>query len=729
MPHYPIQTNLTAGELSPRMALRVDFSKYQNGVETLENYVVLPQGGVTRAAGTRYVAEVKDSSDSTRLIPFEFSTTQAYMLEFGDLYIRFYRDGGRIGSTITGAVDNGGGLIKITSNAHGLVNADTIYISGVGGVPNATGPWSVVNVTTNTFDLLFSTFAGTYTSGGTWVVEVATQYLKADLFDIKYAQSADTLYLVHSGYPVSKLTRSSHTTWVLSAVTFIDGPWFDENLLLPNGTRSTITLTPSVTTGNGTLTASAALFTAAHVDRKVRLLEGSVWGYCTITGFTSSTVVNITVVPGYTLTDTTSKSTWRFNAWYTSNYPGAICFFEERLAFAGSPVQPQAIWLSVTGDYEDMTPGTDDDAALTYVLASKQVNAIVWLADSVGLLIGTVGGEFALFGGSDSPLTPTNVTVRKQSTRGSLGVSPVEVGNSILFVQRAGRKIRELNFNAEAGAYKSPDLTLLAEHITADYIVEMSFQQEPESIVWCVIDNGDLIAFTYNPEQEVLAFGRRTTDGWFESVATIPHPDATGDQTWVIVNRLIGGVVQRYVEYMDPTLFVDSGLEYEGVAVASVTGLSHLEGETVDIVTPSLDSPISYSVYPQEVVTSGSVTLDGPTSTHIQVGLHYTPTFTTLRPEVSMHNGGTSQGRKKRWVEVFVRLYETLGISINDDEMPFRTANDPMDAPVPLFTGDKRVLVSGGWNREGQLTITQNQPLPSTILGYFGTLDVGENSE
>lgn len=727
MPHYPIQTNLTAGELSPRMALRVDFAKYGNGVETLENYIVLPQGGVTRAPGTRYVAEVKDSTKSTRLIPFEFSTTQAYMLEFGDLYIRFYRGGGRIGSTITGAVDNGGGLIRITSAAHGLVNADTIYIGGVGGVPNATGPWSVVNVTTNTFDLLFSTFAGAYTSGGTWVVEVATQYLAADLFDLKYVQSADTLYIVHSGYPVTKLTRLSHTTWVFSAVTFLDGPWFDENLLLPNSTRSTITITPGAATGATTLTASAALFTAAHVGRFVRLLEGSVWGYGVITGFTSSTVVNFTVNPATTLTNTNPKSTWRFNAWYTSNYPGAICFFEERLAFASTPVQPQAIWLSVTGDYEDMTPGANDDDALTYVLASRKVNAIVWLADSVGLLIGTVGGEFAMFGGNDSPLTPTNVTVRKQSTRGSLSISPVEVGNSLLFVQRAGRKIRELNFNAEAGAYKSPDLTLLAEHITADFIVEMSYQQEPDSIVWCVIDSGELVSFTYNPEQEVLAFGRRLTDGEFESVATIPHPDGTGDQTWIIVNRRIQAVDHRYIEYMDPSLYVDSGLSYDGVAVSSISGLSHLEGEAVDIVASNLND--SYIVYPQATVASGAVALSGPTVTFAQIGLHYTPQFVTLRPEVKMHNGGTSQGRKKRWVEVFTRLYQTLGLTINGDEMAFRMANDSMDTSPPLFTGDKRVSVSGGWNREGQLTIVQNQPLPSTILGYFGTLDVGEDSE
>lgn len=660
MPAYPIQTNFTAGELSPRLSLRVDFNKYANGLETLENYLPLPHGGVRRRPGTRFVKEVKDSTRETRLIPFEFSTEQAYILEFGHLYIRFYMDGGRIES----------------------------------GSP----------------------------------VEVVTPYVEADLFDLQFAQSADTLYIVHPSYAPRKLTRSSHTSWTLSTVDFLDGPYFDENLTMPNTAASTITITPSAATGNGiTLTASASLFASTDVGRLIRMKEGSTWGWVKVTGYTSATQVTADVKS--TLTNINAKSVWRLGAWSsaaTIGYPGSITFFEERLAFARSKAQPQTVWLSRTGDYEDMEPSNPDgtvadDHALTYTIASNQVNAIMWLSSSVGLLLGTTGGEFALFGGNDSPLTQTNVTVRRQSTHGSLGVIPVTVGGATLFVQRSGRKIRELSFKADSGVYQAPDVTLLAEHITAPSLLELSYQQEPDSIVWCVRSDGKMISLTYNPAQEVVAFARHATDGLFESVATIPHPNGDRDQTWVVVNRTIGGVTKRYIEYFDDDLYVDSGLSYSGSATTTVSGLSHLDGKTVDINGNG-------AVYPQETVSTGSVTLDGPAATSIQVGLRYVPKLKTLRPEVKMANGGTSLGQQKHWSELFVRVYQTLGLTINGDEYTFRSGSDPMDSEPPLFSGDVRVSLSG-WSKEGQNTIQQDQPLPSTILGLFGTLVIGGDSE
>lgn len=650
MPVYPLQTNFTAGELSPRLLLRVELNKYNNGVETMENFVVFPHGGTTRRAGTYFVKEVKDSTKETRLIPFEFSTTQAYILEFGDQYIRFYKDEGRIESPP--------------------------------GTP----------------------------------VEIASPYLEADLFDLKYAQSADTLYIVHQNYAPRKLTRTSHTAWTLSTVDFLDGPYLDENLVTPNSTASTITITPSAATGNGiTLTASSALWASTDVGRLVRLKEGSVWGYAKIVGYTSSTVVTADVKS--TLTNVNAKSTWRLGSWSTTTgFPQAITFFEQRLAFGGSASQPQTTWLSQSGDYEDFTPGTADSDALTYTLASNQVNVIVWLASSTALLIGTVGGEFALFGGNENPLTPTNVIVRKQSTHGSMNVSPVIIGNATLFVQRSGKKIRELALRPETGGFTATDLTLLSEHITDPLIYELSYQQEPDSIVWCVRDDGVLVSLTYNPTQEVLAFARHITDGFFESVATIPSTDGSYNQTWTVVRRTIGGNTKRYVEFFRPDTYVDSALEYSGVATTSVTGLDHLNGKTVKINGDG-------AVYPDEVVSGGSVTLDGPAAETIQVGLAFTPKIVTLRPEVKLPNG-TSQGRPKRWAEVFIRMYQSLGLTVEGDVIPFRSAADPMDSEPPLYTGDKRISNSG-WDQEGKLTFQQDQPLPCTILGYFGLVDIG----
>jgi hypothetical protein len=648
---YPIQTNYTAGELSPRLSLRVDFNKYANGLETQENYITLPHGGVSRRNGTHFVAEVKTSATATRLIPFEFSTTQAYIIEVGDQYMRFYRDNGRI---------------------------------EVASVPT----------------------------------EIATPYLEADIFDLTFAQSADTLYICHPSYAPRKLTRSSHTSWTLTTVSFWDGPYLDANLFTASGSPLSITLTPSAATGSGvTLTASANLFVSTDVGRSIRILEGAVWGWATITDYTSATEVEITI--NSTLTDTTSKSEWRLGAWSdTTGYPSAVTFFEERLAFGGSTEQPQTVWLSVSSDYEDFTPGADDDDALTYTIAANKVNAIKWLASSVGLLVGTVGGEFALFGGNDSPLTPTNVTVRRQSTHGSLSGTIALVGNAALFIQRSGKKIRELKFDAAGGTYLATDLTLLAEHITTPSIVDMSYQQEPDSIVWLVRSDGVLVSLTYNPAQEIIALARHTTDatGLFEAVATIPSSDGSYDETWVVVKRTIDGSTKRYVEYFDPNLQMDCALTYDGSATTAVSGLDHLEGEVVVSVGDG-------AVYPRETVDSGEITLDGPAAQEIHVGLHYNSTITTLRPEVKMPDGGTSQGKRKKWSEIFVRVVDTLGMTIEGDQYPFRSASDPMDAPPPEFDGDVRVSNSG-WDRNGQLTFSQIQPLPSTILGHYGRLEI-----
>ncbi len=637
--------------------MRVDFDKYNNGLETLENFIVLSHGGVKRRPGTRFVAEVKDSTKQTRLVPFEFSTTQAYILEFGHQYIRFYMNNGRIESPP--------------------------------GTP----------------------------------VEIVSPYTEADLFDLKFAQSADTLYIVHQTYAPRKLTRTSHTAWTLSTVDFLDGPYFDGNLTTPNSAKSTITITPSAATGNGiTLTASAALWASTDVGRVVRLKEGTTWGWAKIVSFTSSTVVNADVKS--TLTNVNAKSVWRLGAWCTTTgFPACTTFFEERLAFGGSTTQPQTVWLSTSGDYEDMAPsGTDgvviDSSALTYTIASNQVNAIQWLSSNIGLLIGTVGGEFAMFGGNDAPLSPTNVNVRRQSTHGSFGLSPLTVATSTLFCQRSGKKVRELSFKPQSGTYVATDVTLIAEHITAPFLIELSYQQEPDTLVWCVRSDGVLVSLTFNLLQEVIAFARHTTDGIFESVATIPSSDGLSDQTWILVRRTINGVSKRYIEYFDETLYVDCGLSYSGTATTTVSGLSHLVAKTVKINGNG-------AVYPDAVVTSGGgVTLDGPAATTIQVGLGFTPKLKTLRPEIRMPNGGTSQGRQKRWAEVFVRLYQTLGLTIAGDELQFRLGSDPMDSPPPIYSGDKRVSHSG-WDRDGQITIQQDQPLPCTILGIFGTLDVG----
>jgi hypothetical protein len=280
----------------------------------------------------------------------------------------------------------------------------------------------------------------------------------------------------------------------------------------------------------------------------------------------------------------------------TTGYPSCVTFHEQRLVFAGTKTRPQTLYFSRSGDYENFNENyhleVADDDAVIYTIASNQVNAINFLSSSRSLIIGTTGGEFvASGGGTDDSITPTNILIKKQSNNGVAETQAVLVGNVTLFLQRAKRKIRELAYNFDVDGYIAPDLTILAEHISESGINEMSYQQEPNQIVWCVREDGQVAALTYQREQQVVAWHRHKFGGAFgtdiavcESIATIPTDDKEY-QVWVIIKRTINGETKRYVEYLntfdfdetDNTTFnfLDSQLEYAGVSTTLNTTINN----------------------------------------------------------------------------------------------------------------------------------------------------------
>lgn len=419
----------------------------------------------------------------------------------------------------------------------------------------------------------------------------------------------------------------------------------------------------------------------------------------------------------------------------TTGYPACVSFFEQRLTFANTLASPQTLFFSVAGDYTNFTQGIDDDDALTYTIGSNQVNVIRYLTASRVLLVGTSGGEFALRAGSvDAPITPTNAQIKRQANYGSADIQPVTTGNVALFVQRAKRKMRELVYDFNTDSYVAPDMTLLAEHITEGLIKEIAFQQEPDNIVWCVLENGKLVGMTYRREEEVIAWhehligGTSSTQsyGFVESVASIPGP-SDEDEVYIAVKRTIDGSEVRYVERIKPidfgtdvenAFFVDSGLTYTGVAATTITGLDHLEGETIKVLANG-------SVHPDVTVSSGSVTLNRET-TKAHFGLPYTSTLQTMRSDAG-GTEGTSQGKTKRIRDVTLRIYRSVGAKIGPNEtdlelIPFRDSSMPMNAPVPLYTGDKDIEFPSGYETDGFVVVKQDQPLPLTILAIFPRL-------
>jgi hypothetical protein len=823
---HPFQTNFTAGELSPKLAGQVDFKKYSNGVETLENLQVFPQGGATRRPGTRFVAEVKNSANITRLIPFEFNVEQSYIMEFGNQYIRFYKDNGQITETakdIT-AITKANPAV-VTSSSHGYSDGDHVWIASVVGMTEVNGRrFTVANKTTNTFELsgVNSTDYTTYSSGGTAskVYEISTNYTSAQVFDLQVAQSADVMYITHPLHEPSTLSRTGHTSWTLAEVTFEKGPYLDAN-------STSTTLTSSATTvGTGrTLTASASLFASTDVGRLFKVGDG----HGKITAFTSATVVTVEVLVALTGNGST---TWSLGAYSdTTGFPRAVSFFEQRLIYGGSTDFPQTIWASQSGLYNNFDVGDSSAAnSFIYTIAANKVNVIRYLAPARDLIIGTAGGEFQVGRPTGEPLKPDNVNIKQQTSYGSHTTPPQQIGSTILFVQRQQRKIREFSYRFENDAYAAPDMTILSEHLTEGGIVDVEYAQEPSSIYYAVRTDGQLLGMTYQREEEVVAWHRSviggrntactvtvtdydnitvgsrlvltksdgtsvtftsetagssspsetlgfrpntnnntTADNIFtainahadftvanpaSNVVTITEtdPQSTGfltitttdstrlavtseahakvtsvasiaetteNQVYMIVERIVDGSTVKYVEYKDPTLNMDSGLSGTVTGASTkVTALDHLEGQKVQIL-------IDDAVYPAQIVTNGAVTVSLPSTFSdktIEVGLGYVSTLKTMRPEGGSQ-AGTSQGRKKRYNEIIVRLLNTVGATINGDQIPFRTSANAMGESITEFTGDKRVT-NLGWDRDGQIVVQQTQPLPMTVLGITGTLMV-----
>lgn len=707
----PMQNSFNAGELSPQLKGRADIDKYKNGCETLTNFLPQIYGPARKRPGTRFVNEVKTSSKATRLVPFEYSTQQAYAIEFGEYYIRFHSEGGTVLS---------------------------------GGSP----------------------------------YEIVSPYSETDLENLDFAQSADVIYIAHPNHAPRKLGRYAATNWVLSTVAFDWPPFNDENV-------DSTTITASAVTGTGiTLTASASLFTSGMVGTYFKFSEvieskydiweagksvssgafrhydgklyeatstgttgtrppihfegtesdGTVsWvfrhdgaGYAQITAYTSATVVTATVVSRLPATAVSGTTKWSEGAWSSNRgYPTCVTFYEDRLWFAGSANRPQTIWASVTGDYENHKYGTSADDGLNFTINTQDMNTIEWLSPGKVLSIGTANGEFTLSATNlNDAVTPTDVLIKPQTTYGSSPwVRPIRVAGSILFVQRAGRKLREYVYNFQTDAYIAANLTVLAEHITRTGIVDLAYQQEPYQIVWAPCENGELIGLTFERAEEVVGWHRHDVGGLVESVVALPHWDGDQDVLWMIVNRTIDGQTKRYIEYIEKyysdeyAFFVDCGLTYDGAPSDVITGLDHLEGEEVAVL-------IDGAVHPNVTVTGGQVTLQYEGSV-INVGLPYTATVRTMPLEAGAADG-VAQGKTMRINNIVMRLHETgpgLWYGPNEskmDEYHVRKTTNNMDEAVPLFTGDTALLPwPGEYQQEAQITVQHRLPLPCTLVAVM----------
>ena len=744
--------NFTAGELSPRLEGRTDVNKYFNGCKKLQNFLIHPHGGASRRPGTKYVNSVKTSSNFTRLIPFEFNVEQAYILEFGENYFRIHKDGGTVVS--------GGNPVEVAtvytsaqvSEIKFTQSADVMYLVHpshpvqkitrtshtawtITEVNFLRGPMQDPNTTT-------TTLTANGRTGSVTITASASTFVSTDV---------GRLVKLHDGF--AKITNFSSATSVTATV--------QENAegrteLMPSYTATTIAFfegDPSSTglEHNDRITDTAGNFITEgfKVGQKVQISGASNGGNNKSTAVLLVQVTADTILfsPSVDLVDEAAGQSITINGELeadnnfsqgafssTTGHPAAVTFFEQRLVFANTTAQPQTLFFSVGGSFEDFADGIDADDALTYTIGSNQVNVIRYLASSRVLIVGTSGGEFAVSAsGAAEPLSPTNAQIKRQANYGSANIQPIQVGNVTMFVQRASRKVRELVYNFDSDSYQAPDLTVLAEHITDSGITEMAFQQEPDNIVWCVLTDGRFVGMTYRREENVVGWHEHILGGSFgsgnavvESVAVIPG-DLNEDNVYLVVKRTINGATARYIETfsnfdfgtdVEDAFFVDSGLTYSGSAATTISGLNHLEGQSVSILANG-------ATHPNKTVSSGSITLDRSV-TKAHIGLGFDSTLQTMRVDAG-GTEGTAQGKIKRIHDITLRLFRTVGIQVGSseseiDRIPFRSSADDMDTALSMFTGDKELEFRGGFDNDGFIVVKQNQPLPTTVLAIFPRL-------
>lgn len=415
-------------------------------------------------------------------------------------------------------------------------------------------------------------------------------------------------------------------------------------------------------------------------------------------------------------------------------FPRCVTAHQQRLVFAGTTNNPQTIWASATDDFQNFEVGTNEADSFAFSIAANESNRINWMFSQKGILLGTSGDEWSVNGSSgDEPINAANIKVQRQTGFGSKYLRAMLVNDVLLFFQRSGRKIRELTYSFEKDGWVAPDLTVLAEQISETGFEEMAYQQQPDAVLWCIRNDGILAGMSYEREQNVVAWHRHTTDGQFESVATIYGLDNGDDEVWLLVKRQVNGKTVRYVERFRPDFraaftfedkpnywYLDCASRYEGTPANIITGLDHLEGRTVSVLADG-------SAQPDVVVSGGQVTL-AKAATKVLIGLPFESKVQPMKIEFQLQDG-QSNSRRKKVYRACVSIYKSIAGEVSTDGLRwewmyprnFTTRMD--DSPEP-FSGDKEVILASEYANDADVQIRQKLPYPLTIRSIVIKMDV-----
>ena len=695
------QSNFTAGEIDPLLVGRVDIQQYASAVSKATNVVMLPQGGFERRPGSKFLLNLTDHLgpftplEGIRLIPFEFSTTQSFMLLF-------------VKNTTT------------STRMFVFANGKLIYnINNLGASSN-------------------------YVSHG---------FGDIDLNRLYYTQSADTLILVHEDMTPKKLVRgASNNLWYFqnsTQSTFNNGnPLIVPKVAFTLSTSSPAgTITPDAIDGTVTITASSGVFTTAHVDQYINVLSG--FGRAKIIERQSATVVKaITEVPFFKADQAIANGLWELEEGYedawssTRGYPRTCTFHESRLYFGGSKSLPNTLFGSKIADFFNFksAEALDDDAILV-TMSTDSVNAITAMRSGRDLQIFTKDAEFFVPQASLEPITPSNIVIKNATRRGSKeGIKPVMAEGGTLFIQREGKALREFLFSDVDLNYQANNISLLASHLLKtprSMALRVATSTDDGDLLLIPNDeDGSMAVFSILRSQNVVAPAEWITDGKYLDVAV----DVSNIYTVVERNYQYGlntNTPKYYLEIFDDQRTTDSSIQYysggqanfpdqdlpsENGLTTELLLLGHLKNVVCNVIR---DGAVLANATPQDLLSVVGINIDVTPSTFAEVGVPYSVQVDTLPAEPKL-SSGVVISRKRRILEVTTLVDRTQNLAVNGVELPFGTLPYVLGSTPPTFTGRKRIAPFLGYSDTANLTFTMTQPLFATVLSVEYKLSTGQ---
>ncbi len=728
-----IQNDFTSGELDPKLRARTDIDQYSSGLTTARNVSIQPQGGAKRRDGTKFIATLDSGAGTAvRMVPFEFSVSDSYMLVFtpGKMYV--FKNGAQIT-----AINGGGDFLTVASLTSAILpemnwvqSADTVIVVHedlaplkiVRGATDADWTASVID-----FDHIpryayeFDVHSPQFTITPSSTVGNITLTASAVTTDTGTAQGggANTITLKSA----SSFTLDDEPNGMFIEITAGTGSGQKRHVEDYVASTKLLTVYPAwATAPDGTSQYKITAFSTAAVGEYAVADNG--FGRARYVEYVSDTVMKAYVEVPFFDTSGITKGNWNSEHGYeevwsaTRGWPRSATFHEGRLYFGGSKGRPSTIWGSRVSDFFNFDPGEAlDDAGVEATLDTGTFNAVVDIYSGRHLQVFTTGAEFYVPQALDEPITPTNMIVKQQTGFGMKpGIRLQNVDGSTLFIQRQGKALQEFIYSDTVQAYTSAKISLLSSHLLKSpgemAVRKATGTDEGDRLLIVNDDDGSIACYTLLRSQNVIAPSEWTTDGSFLNIGV------DVDDIYTVVKRTVNSGDVYYVELFDANALLDCSLV--GGAAASVN-VTHLEGETIKIIRDGI-------IEPDQIVpaTPFTITFGTAAATSYQVGLNFTPEVKTLPVEPRL-SSGSLKGFKKRIFEVNAELFETQSLTIDGKLVPFRRfGSGVFGGSVPEFTGIKTLHSMLGYNYDGQITIGQEVPLKMTLLGIDYKVSAGQ---